>query len=192
MRIIATLIMAILLISTLSGCNLGNLGGGGAKPVKLTAGNTWTYKITNEITNPYSPMKYNNGTKIRVVGASTNKGTSVTDNEKLSMGDPVSATYYFKYASNGDLMMDDEIYLPANPVVGKTWTSGGMTFKITSTTGTVTVPAGTFNDCIQVDFDGITKGTWMFSPTAGGYVYHKASNEAAIHTEELQAGYIAK
>ncbi len=197
MRTIATLIIAALIISALSGCNPGSLGGGGAKPVKLTAGNTWTYKITNEITIPMVPMKYNNGSKTRTMGVATNKGTPATDNEKLAMGEPLTTTYYFSYASNGDLMMGDSdnpssIYLPANPAVGQTWTSGGTTFKITSTNATITVPAGTFNDCIQVDFDGITKGKWMFSPTAGNYVYHKSSNSSAIHTEELEAGYIAK
>lgn len=195
MRIIIALIMASLLLLAVSGCN--NLGGGANKPVKLTAGNTWTYKVTNQILVPLSPMKYNNGTKTRVMGAATNKGTPATDNEKLAYGEPVTATYYFNYASNGDLMMGNpdnpaSIYLPANPAVGKTWTSGGTTFNITSTTATVTVPAGTFNDCIQVDFDGITKGKWMFSPSAGSYVYHKSANDFAIHTEELEAGYIAK
>lgn len=190
MRILIALIMTSLLILTVSGCN--NLGGGANKPVKLTAGNTWTYKVTNEITIPMVPMKYNNGTKTRTMGTATNQGTPATDNEKLAMGEPVSATYYFNYAANGDLMMNNGIYLPANPAVGKTWTSDGTTFKITSTNATVTVPAGTFNDCIQVDFDGITKGKWMFSPTAGNYVYHKSSNSSAIHTEELEAGYIAK
>lgn len=191
MRIVS--IILILLIFTLAGCgNKGSIGGG-PKPVKLTAGNTWTYKVTNEITIPMVPMKYNNGTKTRSIGAATNQGAPATDNEKLSMGEPVSATYYFNYAANGDLMMNGGMYLPANPAVGKTWTSGGSTFTISSTNATVTVPAGTFNDCIQVDFDGgMAKGKWMFSPTAGNYVYHKSMNSSAIHTEELQAGYIAK
>jgi hypothetical protein len=199
MRIVIALIMTSLLILAVSGCN--NLGGGANKPVKLTAGNTWTYKVSNELLDPRIPsnFKHNNGTKTRVMGAATNKGTPATDNEKLAHGEPVTATYYFNYASNGDLMMGDSdnpssLYLPANPAVGKTWTSGGATFKITSTTGTVTVPAGTFNDCIQVDFEGagIDKGTWMFSPSAGSYVYHKTANQFAIHIEELEAGYIAK
>jgi hypothetical protein len=169
----------------------GSSSGGSAAAgfVKLTSGNTWSYNVSNVIT--VYPYNSNTGTKTRVMSTTAN-GSTLTDTETLSVGTPTIASYYFSVASNGDIMMTYDptvapgIYIVANPALNATWSGNGGTATVKSTTASVTVPAGTFNNCIQVEVvSGVGTGTWYFSTTVGNYVKHVMTTSSGTHTEEL-------
>jgi hypothetical protein len=169
----------------------GSASGGSAAAsfIKLTSGNNWSYNVVNTIT--VYPYNSNSGTKTRVMSTTAN-GSTLTDTETLSVGSPTIANYYFSVASSGDIMMTYDptvtpgIYMNANPALNATWTGNGGTATVMSTTASVTVPAGTFNNCIQVDVvSSLGTGTWYFSSTVGNYVKHVMTTSSGIHTEEL-------
>lgn len=201
-RYVLLSIAALLLLAACGGGGSGSTttttttaggGGGGVTGVlKLTAGNNWSYNVTNLFPGN-ALMPSNNGTKTRVMSA----GGVLTDTETLAVGPQTITVYAFTVAANGDvsmamtapMVMAGTMYLPANQTVGSSWTAAGATATVMAVNVPITVPAGTFNDCIhvQVVSAGGT-GDWYFSPTAGNYVQHlQTTTGVGTHQEDLTA-----
>lgn len=170
----------------------GGGGGGVTGVLKLTAGNNWSYNVTNLFPGN-ALMPSNNGTKVRTMSAPAGVIT-LTDVETLAVGPVTTTPYIFTVAANGDVSITDNMgntgmYLPASATtVGTSWTYAGGTATVISTTATINVPAGTFTNCIQVDVtSAVGTATWYLSPTVGNYVQHIMTSGVNTHQEDLTA-----
>ena len=94
--------------------------------------------------------------------------------------------------------------------MGASWTSVPATSSSSATPGTITavnvtrtVPAGTFNNCVQATYGPTITGTSVFTeisyycPGAGNYVedtgvtVDTTNNSVSSYDDQLQAGYVA-
>lgn len=204
----------------------GGGGGGSSTPASTTSGtaaqyftkkavgNTWTSLETNTSTITGQPTSTTTTTYARTITAST--GGVVTYSDAYNGVTLTTSTTQIDatgalVSTLGTLQYAD---LPATFSVGTTWVKqpAGQTLNLSAVNATIaafnvtrTVPAGTFTDCLQINYTysstggGVTttnNDTTYFSPTAGGAVETTGSSSStngstSTFTSQLQAGYIA-
>lgn len=190
-------IIAVALVITACGG-----GGGGATPTggsgtaaqyftKKAVGNTWEWTGTATSVQGL-PIWFPTilSKTATITGAS---GGIVT----IFLEDPtyygVASTYAMQINQGGEWTVTGpggtSVLLPATFSVGTTWTlpagtaaAGQVVFKVAGFNVTRTVPAGTFTDCLQLDWVQLapvnpqpwdikgSSGSFYFSPTAGSLV----------------------
>lgn len=188
-------------------------GGGGAGTgtaaeyfTKKAVGNTWTMFQT--VTMNGSPYPAGDGTTTTTFTAAS--GTGVDFTSTPSTGSPTTGRLELNTA--GDLVSTSggvtQTYLPATFSVGTTYVmapavtgQGAMNATIVAFNVTRTVPAGTFTDCLQINYTKsdpsgtVTNSTVYYSKSAGTYVEQIATATAPsatmVITQQLQAGYSA-
>lgn len=192
--------------------------------LKSSLGNHWTW--SGNSLSIYTDASGVISTVLVVPSAITTTVSSVANGAALMSsvgtvnGSPSTVLPAYRYidATTGNLMNAvssvgavPSIILPATFGVGTTWTRSPATATesavpatITATNVTRTVPAGTFNDCVQVTagpslmFNGsaMVTVTHYLSPSVGHTVETSTSittlNTTYTGGTKLEAGYVAK
>lgn len=167
---------------------------------KLAAGNTWTSLDTY---GDGSTATFTRNVVSSSAGVATMSGATGITIYTLHF----DSTGALIYTSNAGAV---ETIFPASATVGTTWTKPSygtgytvVTAKVIALNVTRTVPAGTFTDCVQVQYDytytdpttgAVTsnRDTDYISPTVGRYVETVwLVNGANNGSRKLQPGYIA-
>lgn len=188
---------------------------------KLAVGNTWSNLSTLTTATPGQPISTTTttSTKTSTITASTG-GLVAFTNTSTSNGVTSAATNsYQKIDVIGAWVITDSTgtsststRLPATFSVGTTWIVSPATATLSTINGTIaafnvtrSVPAGTFSDCLQIDYiytvtsGGVAyaySGSVYLSPTAGTFVdqaYSITSSDGSTQTltTQLQPGYVA-
>lgn len=191
--------MAVLFSVVLAACG----GGGGPGPTpqtqqgtasqyftKTAVGSTWEWSgtVTSVQGLPiWFPTVIN---KTVTITASSGGVVTVLHDDPRQNWNGIAQAYSMQINQSGEWVVTGpsgtSILLPANFSVGTTWTlpagtaaTGPVVFKVAGFNVTRTVPAGTFADCLQLDWvqsDPINpakttaSGSFYFSPTAGSLV----------------------
>lgn len=187
---------------------------------KRAVGNTWTYLegFTTAITG--QPTSTIANTKVKAF-TSESAGVVQFTNTYISNGGSSTGFGTYQIDANGALVeingSTTDVLLPANFSVGTTWdmSPANPAVGISAIKATVaafnvtrTLPAGTFNDCLQVNLTfTVTIGAVIataheslyYSPTVGAIVEDigtasassNGSTTSITFTSQLQAGYVA-
>ena len=186
---------------TLSGCG----GGGGSSGTvasytaasyftKTTVGNSWTLSGTSATTSTVTGVPTSNTTVSDYYqNTAFANGVETQTNTETRNGltaTPTTSTNFIdssgNYASTTNGVTD--INLPATFSIGTSWTAVAAAAPDSAIIGKIvgvgishTVPAGTFTDCIQVNFSGTTSGsgtsggTYSYSGPFSGTFYYSPS-----------------
>lgn len=186
----------------------GGAGSGTAAEyfIKRAVGNTWT--VFQTVTMNGSPYPAGDASTTETYTAAS--GTGVDFTSTPSTGSPTTGRLELNVA--GDLVSTSggvtQTYLPATFSVGTTYVmapavsgQGAMNATVVAFNVTRTVPAGTFTDCLQINYTKsdpsgvVTNSSVYYSKSAGAYVEQIATVTAPsanmVITQQLQAGYIA-
>jgi hypothetical protein len=227
------LFVLVTCVSTLTLAGCGGGGGGNNVPLtaigstKMAVGNTWTWSIgistvTNWNGNGMAATNAESETQTivsMVSGIATVSDTFSQNSSVLLAGtltrqiDPLTGDLNETNAASGLIypLLPQQTVLRGSFESGTSWTLSGAvsgvqpyaTATVTAINVRRTVPAGTFNDCIQVNVVWYRSGTatmsevYYFSPSAGVsieshfFASDTATNTSSVYDLLLQPGYIA-
>ena len=202
----------------------GNAGGSNTSGTatqyftKNAVGNTWTGKMITTSTSAGSAVSTMTETRAITQTAFTGGVATFSITSTLD-GAPQPASTGTVQVDSGALVatsgVDTTLMLPATFSVGTTWIEkptdpamgvGATNSKIAAFNVTRTTPAGTFTDCLQVDWTSsstqggviITKiGTYYISASTGWIAIDASESlsgsdgRTGTFSSQLQAGYIA-
>ncbi len=159
---------------------------------KTSVGNAWSWLWTT--TGQPSAQTYTNNTTViaSAGGLVTYSDTSSYASGSLTRTDQIDgAGAWISTDSTGAITT----VLPAVFSVGTTYAPNAtQSATIAAFNITRTVPAGTFDDCLQINVVDTTTAqdiTYYLSPTAGAAVEVTVSSSGATYTDQLQTGYVA-
>lgn len=188
---------------------------------KLAVGNTWSNLSTSTTATPGQPISTTTSTRTNMstITASTGGLVAYTNTSTSNGVTSAATTSYQKIDATGAWVITDSTgtsststRLPATFSVGTTWIVSPATATLSTVNGTIaafnvtrTVPAGTFSDCLQINYiytvtsGGVAyayTGSVFLSPTAGTFVdqtYSVTSSDGSTQTltTQLQPGYVA-
>ncbi|WP_159426219.1 copper amine oxidase N-terminal domain-containing protein [Desulfolucanica intricata] len=120
----------------------------------LQIGNQWSYQgIGNEYAQYNDQVLYRSGNLVQLVR--NNGGTRMVQIYEIHPNHIVCVYSEAEFYSNTNILNSfspnrNEVILQSPLTEGTSWQVDGETYKIEATNVTVTTPAGTFNDCLEV------------------------------------------
>lgn len=191
---------------TTTGGGGGGSGTAAAYFTKKAVGNSWP--IAQTMTMNGAPYPAGTGTTTITVTAVSGAGVDLTTTSTIAATTTgrleINAAGDLVYISGGVTMT----YLPATFSVGTAYVmtpavtgQGAANATIAALNVTRTVPAGTFTDCVQINYTKtdptgvVTNATLYFSVSAGSVVEQiftiSGPGVSMVVTQQLQAGYVA-
>lgn len=186
---------------------------------KLAVGNTWSNLSTSTTATPGQPISTTTTTTTNMSTITASTGGLVAYTSTSNGVTSAATNSYQKIDATGAWVITDSTgtsststRLPATFSVGTTWIVSPATATRSTVNGTIaafnvtrTVPAGTFSDCLQINYIyTVTSGGAAYaysasvylSPSAGTFVdqsYSTTSSDGSTQalTTQLQPGYIA-
>ena len=159
---------------------------------RTAVGNTWSWLWTT--TGQPSTQPYTSTTTVIASGSGlvTYSDTSSYANGSRTRTDQIDSTGTWISTDSSGVITT---VLPAVFSIGTTYApNGAQSATIAAFNVTRTVPAGTFDDCLQIEVIDTTTAqdiTYYLSPTAGTAVEVTVSSSGTTFADQLQAGYVA-